>query len=168
MILAFLDFATCVYAYPVLWWGATLSYPTVDATEQAHWCARAVSLTRPTILTPGKANDVRSWWIAQIVLGRVLSFVLRILDIRDDPRESPVSNNRIKFHCGRRTLCTYYNFTKPLNGCQCALDFGREYKWHVVENKALVNISGTRMIKMNYLRKYRMMKSVTCNVMKCC
>jgi hypothetical protein len=42
-----------------------LSAATVEAAAKAHWVARAVSLTRPTILTPGTTNKGLSWCITQ-------------------------------------------------------------------------------------------------------
>jgi hypothetical protein len=52
-------FAFRLFAYPRFFYFSimrsvnTLSSVTVEAAAQGHWVARAVSLTRPTILTPG-------------------------------------------------------------------------------------------------------------------
>jgi hypothetical protein len=51
-----------------------LSATTVEASAQTHWVARAVPLTRPTILTPLTTNWGLSWRITQKIHRHVIRF----------------------------------------------------------------------------------------------
>jgi hypothetical protein len=72
-------FAVSVFAYPWFYFSnirsiSILSAATVETVAQVHWVARAFSLTHPTILTPGTANEGLSWCNTQKIHGNVIRF----------------------------------------------------------------------------------------------
>jgi hypothetical protein len=86
-----------------------LSAATVEATAQAHWVARAVSLTHPTIFTPGTTNFGLSWCINQNIIGHL--YVSRFSRFRYSQERPPPRITRVTcISLSRRTLLHWDNY----------------------------------------------------------
>jgi hypothetical protein len=104
LVIRFIFFAYQRFYFSIMRSINILSTATVEAAAQAHWVARAVSLTLPTILTPGTINQDLSRRITQKnPRACYTSPVLRVFSIRGDSqerdprvwREPPVIHNTL-------------------------------------------------------------------------
>jgi hypothetical protein len=71
-----------------------LSATTAEASAQVHEIAHAVSLTRPTILTPGTTNEGLSRCITQTIYGHSSTFPV----LRSDSQELNIHETKYKGH----------------------------------------------------------------------